>query len=68
MHALLSIYCKDQDQERDEGCWISSFFSHKVFTQLELWRNDLPDDITDDEVKEKWSIYRNLTESEMILA
>ena len=24
------------------------FFSHKVFTQLEIWRNELPEDITDD--------------------
>ena len=40
-------------------------FSHKVFTLL---RNALPDDITDDEVKGQWSTYRNLPESEILLA
>ena len=74
MHALLSIYCakgKDFDQVfftkemKDLGF---HRFSHKVFTQLEIWRNSLPDDITDDEVKGKWSTYRTLPESEMLLA
>jgi len=26
------------------------FFSHRDFAQLEIWRNSLPDDITEDEV------------------
>jgi hypothetical protein len=40
----------------------------KVFTQLEIWRNALPEDITDDEIKGQWSTYRSLPESEMLLA
>jgi len=43
------------------------FFSHKVFTKSKIWRNALPDDITDDEMKGQWSTYRNLPESEMLL-
>jgi len=55
MHALLSIYCekeKDFDQvffkEEMKDLGFHRFFSHKVFTQLEI---SLLDDITDDEVK-----------------
>ena len=33
-----------------------------------MWRNPTPDDSTDDEVKGQWSTYRNLPESEMLLA
>jgi len=35
---------------------------------LEILRNALPDDITDDEVKEQWSTCRNLPDFEMLLA
>jgi hypothetical protein len=75
MQALLSIYCakgKDFDQVffkkelKDLGC--HRFFATKVFTQLEIWRNALPEDITDDEMKGQWSTYRSLPESEMLLA
>ena len=44
------------------------FFSHKVFAQLEIWRNSLPDDITEDEVKGRWATNRLLPESEMLSA
>jgi len=74
MHALLSIYCAkkyfDQvffkKEMKDLG--YHRIFAHKVFTRLEIWRNVLPDNITDDEVKGKWSTYRTLPESEMLLA
>jgi hypothetical protein len=75
MQALLSIYCakgKDFDQVffkkelKDLG--FHRFFATKVFTQLEIWRNALPEDITDDEMKGQWSTYRSLPESEMLLA
>jgi len=75
MQALLSIYCakgKDFDQVffkkelKDLG--FHRFFATKVFTQLEIWRNALPEDITDDEIKGQWSTYRSLPESEMLLA
>ena len=75
MQALLSIYCakgKDFDQvffkKEMKDLGFHRFFATKVFTQLEIWRNALPEDITDDEMKGQWSTYRNLTESEMLLA
>ena len=59
MQALLSIYCaKGKDffdqvffkkELKDSG--FHRFFATKVFTQLEIWRNALPEDITDDEIK-----------------
>ena len=56
MHALFSIYCakgKDFDQvflkKEMKNLGFRRFCVHKVFTQLEIWRNDLPDNITDDE-------------------
>jgi hypothetical protein len=75
MQALFSIYGakgKDFDQVffkkelKDLG--FHRFFATKVFTQLEIWRNALPEDITDDEMKGLWSTYRSLPESEMLLA
>ena len=58
MQALLSIYCakgKDFDQvffkKEMKDLGFHRFFSHKVFIQLEIWRNALPEDITDDEMK-----------------
>ena len=75
MQALLSIYCakgKDFDQvsfkKEMKDFAFHRFFSHKVFTQLEIWRNALPDNITDDEMKGQWSIKRNFPESEIPLA
>ena len=44
------------------------FFATKVFTQLEILRNALPGNITVDEMNGQWSTYRNLPESEMLLA
>ena len=73
MQALLSIYYakgKDFDQvffkKEMKDLGFHRFFSHKVFTQLEIWRNALPDNITDDEMKGQWSTYRNLPESEIL--
>jgi len=75
MQALLSIYCakgKDFDQvffkKEMKDLGFHHFFATKVFTQLEIWRNALPEDITDDEMKGQWSTYRSLPESEMLLA
>jgi hypothetical protein len=76
MQALLSIYCakgKDFDQvffkKEMKDLGFHRFFSHKMFTLLEIWRNALPEDITGDEMKRQWSTYRNLkSESEMLLA
>ena len=66
MQALLSIYCakgKDFDQvffkKEMKDLGFHRFFSHKVLTQLEIWSNALPEDITDDEMKGQWSTYRN---------
>jgi hypothetical protein len=75
MHALFSIYCakgKDFDQvffkKEMKELGFHRFFAHKIFAQLEIWRNSLPEDITDDEVKGQWTTCRNLPESDMILA
>ena len=73
MQALLSIYCskgKDFDQvffkKEMKDIGFHRFFSTKVFKQLEIWRNALPEDISDDEMKRQWSTYHNLPESEML--
>ena len=41
----------------------NKFFAHKVFTQLEVWRNALPEDITEEEIKSSWNTDRRLPDS-----
>ena len=45
----------------------NKFFAHKVFSQLEVWRNSLPEDITEDEVKGSWNTNRRLPDSVVYL-
>ena len=55
LRALFSVYCakgKDFDQfifrNKMKELGFNKFFAHKVFSQLEVWRNSLPEDITED--------------------
>jgi len=38
-------------------------FAHKVFTQLKVWQNVLPKDITEEEMKGSWNTDRRLLDS-----
>ena len=70
LRALFSVYCakgKDFDQfifkNEMKELGFNNFFAHKVFSQLEVWRNSLPEDITEDEVKGSWNTNRRLPDS-----
>jgi len=70
LRALFAIYCaegKDFDQfvfkNEMKKLGFNKFFAHKVFTQLEVWRNSLPEDITEEEIKGSWSSDRRLPDS-----
>ena len=71
LRALLSLYCakgKDFDQfifKNELG--FNKFFAHKVFTQLEVWRSAMPDDISEDEIKGLWNTSRRLPDSVVYL-
>ena len=45
----------------------NKFFAHKVFTQLEIWRSAMPDDISEDEMKGLWNTSRRLPDSVVYL-
>ena len=62
MRALLSLYCakgKDFDQfvlkNEMKELEFNKFFAHEVFSQLEVWRSAIPDDIVEDEMKGLWN-------------
>ena len=42
-------------------------FAHKVISQLEVWRNSLQEDLTEDEVKGSWNTNRRLPDSVVYL-
>ena len=74
LRALFSVYCakgKDFDQfifkNEMKELGFNKFFAHKVFSQLEVWRNSLPEDITEDEVKGSWNTNRRLPDSVVYL-
>jgi len=70
LRALFSIYCaKGKDFDRFvlknemKELGFNKFFARKVFTQLEVWRNALPEDITEEEIKGSWNKDRRLPDS-----
>ena len=70
LRALFAIYCakgKDFDlfifKNEMKELGFNKFFAHKVFTQLEVWRNALPEDITEEEIKGSWNTDRRLPDS-----
>jgi hypothetical protein len=74
LRALLSLYCakgKDFDQfvfkNEMKELGFNKFFAHKVFTQLEVWRSAMPDDISEDEIKGLWNTSRRLPDSVVYL-
>jgi hypothetical protein len=74
LRVLLSLYCakgKDFDQfifkNEMKELGFNKFFAHKVFTQLEVWRSAMPDDISEDEMKGLWNTSRRLPDSVVYL-
>ena len=71
---LISLHCakgKDFDQfvfkNEMKELGFNKFFAHEVFTQLEVWRSAMPDDITEDEMKGLWNTSRRLPDSVVYL-
>ena len=61
------MYCakgKDVDQfvfkNEMKELGFNKFFAHKVFSQLEVWRSAIPDDISEDVMKDMWNTNRRL--------
>jgi hypothetical protein len=74
LQSVFALYCakgKDFDQVFFKNEMVElgfhKFFAHKVWNQLEVWRNTLPLDITEEEMQAGWTGSRRLPDSVVYL-